>query len=173
VTTDRELVDRVRAGEASAFAVLVERYQRSVLAMIQAELRDPEAAHGVAKTTLLSAYRQLPRLSDGSQFGPWLLRMARRRSIEAVRRMPVVIGGPQMDNGFDSCDLDWIEHEHVLGLVTRLPNEERQLIGLRYFDNHSLAEIAELQGLPVEQVSRQLSMAVMRLQYWWTREQES
>ena len=175
MTTDLELVERVRAGETQAFAQLIERYERSVLAAVQAELRDPETAQDVTKTSMLLAYRHLARLPDGSQFGPWLLRIARRKSIEVVRSMPVPVGAGdglgELDD-FYASDPEWIEHEHVLGLVARLPEEERRLVGLRYFDNHSLAEIAIVVGDPVDLVARQISRAMTRLQYWWSREQE-
>lgn len=176
MTTDRELVEQVRAGDVQAFAALIERYERSVLAVVQAELRDPDVAQDVTKKTLVCAFRHLPKLEDGSHFGPWLLRLARRQSINAVRSMPVAIGAGVLsddsDSDFDCCDPDWIEHEHILGLVTRLPDEDRRLIGLRYFDNYTLSEIADLVGYPMDQVTRRMSLAQMRLQYWWTREQE-
>lgn len=174
MTTDLELVNRVRTGEIQAFANLVERYERTVLAVVQAEVRDPEAAQDLTESTLLLAYRHLGKLPDGSQFGPWLLRLARRKSIEVVRKTPVELGAVVGDStpSWGSFDSAWIDHEHILGLVTRLPEEERRLVGLRYFDNHSLTEIAELVGEPVEVVTRQISRAVMRLQFWWEREQE-
>lgn len=173
VTTDLELVDRVRAGDVPAFAELVTRYERSVLAVVQAELRDTDQAQVVAKATLLTAFRRLNKLPDGTPFGAWLLRLARHQSIEAVRKMPVAVGAGDSDCDFCCvCDPAWIEHEHLLGLVARLPDEERQLITLQYFDDHSLPEIATLTGKSVAQVSRQASLAMMRLQYWWTREQD-
>lgn len=177
MTTDFELVKRVQSGETQAFARLIERYERSVLAVVQAELRDPDLAQDVTKDTLLLAFRRLGKLDDGSRFGPWLLRLARRRSIDAVRRMPVAVGGPselEESHGVTDgcCDPDWIDHEHLLGLVARLPDEARRLVGLRYFDNHSEQKIAELVGSPIDHVKRQMSLAMMRLQYWWTREQE-
>lgn len=173
MTTDQELVKRVQAGDVQAFAALAERYERSVLAVVQAELRDPMTARKVAKKTLVRAFRQLSRLDDGSRFGSWLLKLARRQSINAVRAMPISIEARIAEGETrDRCDPEWIEHEHMLGLVTRLPDEDRRLIGLRYFDNHTVPEIAALVGYPMDQVTRRISLAHMRLQYWWSREQE-
>lgn len=175
MATDLDLVNQVRIGNLQAFARLVERYERSVLAVVQAEVRDPEMAQDVAERSLLLAFRRLGNLSDGSQFGPWLLRMARRLSIEAVRSMPVaagmISGAEGSGDDIDWGNPEWIEHEHLLGLVARLPEDERRIVGLRYFDNHSLAQIADLVGQPIDQVARQFSRAVMRLDFWWKREQ--
>lgn len=176
MTTDRDLVNRVRTGDYQAYASLVERYERSVLAVVQAELRDPVKAQTVARATLVRGFRRIEKLQDGSSFGPWILKMARRRSIDAVRRMPVAIGASIHCGGpgivFGGAELDWIEHEHVLELVARLPEEERRLVGMRYFDNFDLSEIANAVERPSHEVARQLSRAMMRLQYWWTREQD-
>lgn len=174
MTTDRELVSRVQAGDVEAFAALVERYERSVLAIVQAELRCPEAARNVAKITLVRAFRRISKLEDGTQFGPWLLKQARRQSINAVRSMPTAAQTvmPKGESADHRCDPEWIEHERMLGLVTRLPDEDRRLIGLRYFDDYTLPEIAIVVGSSTDQVIRRISLAQKRLQYWWSREQE-
>ncbi|MEI8383297.1 MAG: sigma-70 family RNA polymerase sigma factor [Planctomycetota bacterium] len=175
VITDLELVDRVRAGDIQAYEQLAERYERSVLAIAQAELRDPQVAQEVTEAVLLQGYRALENLVDGSGFGPWLLKLARRQSIEAVRTMPIPVGadGPGLSDGeLDCCDLEWIEHEMLLGLIARLPPDERRLIGLRYFDNHPMPTIAAITGTPVERLEEQISRTVTRLNLRWQREQE-
>lgn len=172
--TDLELVNRVRNGDLEAFEFLAERYERSVLAMAQAELREPQQAQEVTESVLLLAFRSLDLLEDGSLFGPWLLRLARRQSIEAVRTMPIPVGAGSSlsDDEIDYCDPEWLEHEQLLGLIARLPSDERRLIGLRYFDNHSLPTIAAIVGTPIEQLESQISRALTRLNLRWEREQE-
>lgn len=174
VITDLELVDRVRAGDIQAYEQLAERYERSVLAIAQAELRDPQVAQEVTEAVLLQGFRSLENLEDGSRFGPWLLKLARRQSIEAVRTMPIPVGaGSGLSDGeLDCCDPEWIEHEMLLGLIARLPPDERRLIGLRYFDNHPMPTIAAITGTPLEQLEEQISRTVTRLNLRWQREQE-
>jgi len=176
VATDQELVNRVRSGDVEAFASLARRYERSVLAIIQAEVRDPLMAQDVTAVTLSRAYRGLAKLPVDSPFGPWLLKIARRQTVNVLRSMPIPVGpGNRLSDSdrFHSYDDEWIENEHLLGLLARLPAEERRLIGLRFFDNHSLSEIANVVDRPVEQVTRQIANAVARLKYWWEWEQES
>ncbi len=174
VITDLELVDRVRAGDIQAYQRLAERYERSVLAIAQAELRDPQIAQQVTEAVLLQGFRSLENLEDGSWFGPWLLKLARRQSIEAVRTMPIPVGvgGGLSDGELDCCDPEWIEHEMLLGLIARLPPDERRLIGLRYFDNHPMPTIAAITGTPLAQLEEQISRTVTRLNLRWQREQE-
>jgi RNA polymerase sigma-70 factor (ECF subfamily) len=62
----------------------------------------------------------------------------------------------------DSCDPAHEVHE-LLDAIARLPDHERLVISLRYFDARSIAEVAELTGRPVGTVTKQLSRAIARL----------
>lgn len=90
--------------------------------------------------------------------------------------MPIPVGAsddlPETSDSLDTYDPDWIENEHLLELIVRLPEDERQLIGLRFFDNQSPVEIAEIIDRPVNEVTRRISNAVARLRRWWEWEQE-
>lgn len=174
MVSDAELVANVRRGDVEAFGQLIERYERTVLAAALAELRDIHLAEDVAQETLLLAFRRLDTLRDEAKFGPWLMQIARRKVVDAVRagRNPVSV--PLDDSQHETPDVSgyqsWIENEHLLSLVARLPDHERVLVGLRYFDGHSMAEIAEITARPIGTVTKQLSRTIRRLRSWWDKE---
>jgi RNA polymerase sigma-70 factor (ECF subfamily) len=145
-----------------------------VLSVALAELHDVHAAEDVAQDTLLRAFRRLAGLRDGARFGPWLMQIARRQVVEAVRarRLPAVVPAdqPAYDAAADTTIPMWIENEHLLTLVGRLPDHERVLVGLRFFDGHSLAEVATITGRPLGTVTKQLSRAIARLRAWSEKE---
>jgi Sigma-70, region 4 len=60
----------------------------------------------------------------------------------------------------DSHTHAWIDNEYLLSLIARLPEPEGVLIGLRYFDGHSMAEIAAISARPLGTVTKQLSRAM-------------
>ena len=128
----------------------------------------------MTQATLLLAFRRLATLRDADKFGPWLMQIARRQVVEAVRahRIPVSLPPGDCDhNAVHDRNLQtWMEHEYLLSLVARLPDHERVLIGHRYFDGHSMAEIAAITGRPLGTVTKQLSRAVARLRSWWDGE---
>ncbi len=172
--SDAEFVSSVRRGDVEAFGRLIERYERSVLAAALAELRDVHLAEDVAQQTLLLAFRRLDTLRDEGKFGPWLMQIARRQVVDAVRARRVPVSVPLDDSQHETADAsgnqDWIENEHLLSLVARLPDHERVLVGLRYFDGHSMAEIAGITGRPIGTVTKQLSRATRRLRSRWDKE---
>jgi RNA polymerase sigma-70 factor, ECF subfamily len=174
VLSDSELVERVRRGDVESFSALCRRYERSVLAVALAQLGDMHAAEDVVQATLLAAFQRLCTLTDSSKFGPWMMQIARRQVIESARKRQVAAtmrGYASLEPA--ACDapaMDWIEKEHLLKLVDGLPDRERALIGLRFFDGHSLAEIAEITSRPVGTVTKQLSRAIGRLRSSFDRE---
>jgi RNA polymerase sigma-70 factor, ECF subfamily len=169
--TDAQLVARVRDGDVEAFGQLAERYERSLLALALATLRDFHEAEDAVQATLLRAFRRLETLRDASKFGSWLTQIAQCQVIEAVRtrRIPVSLslGDSSQATSDDKNSEAWIDNEQLLGLVARLPEHERVLVGLRYFDGHSMAEIAAISARPIGTITKQLSRAIVRLRSWY------
>ena len=172
--SDSELVDRVRGGDVESFGTLCRRYERSVLAIAVSELHDIHAAEDVAQATLLLAFQRLATLNDSSKFGPWLMQIGRRQVIETARKRQIsVAAGCRRSLEPAACDQttsDWIDKELLLKHINRLPDHERVLIGLRFFDGHSVAEIAEITARPLGTVTKQLSRAIARLRSTFERE---
>jgi RNA polymerase sigma-70 factor (ECF subfamily) len=171
---DAQLVANVRLGDVEAFGQLAERYERSLLAIALAKVRDFHEAEDIVQTTLLVAFRRLGTLHDERKFGSWLMQIARSQVVEAfrARRIPagVPLNGPHHEKDAVASTQFRIENEHLLSLVARLPERERMLIGLRYFDGHSMAEIAAISARPVGTVTKQLSRAIARLRSWYDEE---
>jgi RNA polymerase sigma-70 factor (ECF subfamily) len=176
VKSDADLVQRVQGGDVEAFGRLIERYERTLVAVALAKLRDIHAAEDVAQTTALRAFERLHTLRQADRFGPWLMQIARSQAIDVLRsrRVAAVAGAGESndDPAAEPDGLPWIESDHLLSLVARLNDDERVLIGQRYFDGHSMADIAAGLGRPVGSVTKQLSRAVARLRKWWNEEDE-
>lgn len=166
--SDSDLVTAVLAGERSAYAELVQRYERAVHAAAMEILRNHHSAQDVAQEAFVTAYRKLGSLHEGAAFGGWVLRIARRLAVRATRQrirpVPIESSGDvpaQQRNG----RLDETS-EMLLKHVLRLPEQERVAVMLRYFSSRSVQEIAEATRRPVGTVTKQLSRAHERLREW-------
>ena len=167
MTPDAQLVRRAVQGDLESFALLIARYERSVLAVAWSVLHDLHAAEDVSQSAWLAAFRRLADLREPESFGPWLLQVARHHAIDALRMQRVAVGlpadvatkSPATPNDTNA----WEAQQDVLTLVSRLPDGEQALIALRYFDGHSMADIARITGRPLGTVTKQLSRAVARL----------
>ena len=83
--SDRELVDAARQGDASAFGVLVRRYQKRIYRLAVHLLRDAAEAEDVTQDTFVRAYGALDRFDGRSEPFTWMYRIAVNLSLNAIR----------------------------------------------------------------------------------------
>lgn len=159
-----ELVAAAKNGNSAAFAELVQRFERAAWVAAWRVLREYHATLDATQNAFVEAYCKLSQLRAPSQFGVWLMRIAHREAIRIGRRpfpsasleaagqaaMPVVA-----DQSLDS--------DALMTAVGSLPEHERLVVVMRYFNGHSVEEVARLTGRPVGTVTKQLSRAFARL----------
>jgi RNA polymerase sigma-70 factor (ECF subfamily) len=101
--TDQELVDRARAGDETAFAVLVRRYSPALLRLARMYVASQVAAEDVVQETWLGVLRGLERFEGRSSFKTWLFRIlvnrAKTRGVRDHRSVPFASlgGGEEAD----------------------------------------------------------------------------
>lgn len=176
MTSDAEIVERVRAGAVDDFALLVVRYEKLVMAAAWNVVRDRHAAEDVTQEAFVAALETIGSLRNVAKFGPWLLAIARNRAAKAVRsrcRAPVPVGELQIEAA-TPCDRPLSDASAALiALLERLPEHERVVVGLKNLHGHSIPEIAEITARPVGTVTKQLSRAYERLRNWYSEEASS
>jgi RNA polymerase sigma-70 factor (ECF subfamily) len=164
VTTvsDEDLVLATRRGNREAFAVLARRYSAAVAAVAFHILHDHHASEDVAQETFITAYKRLPNLRVASLFGRWILKIARHQALSAGRSRQHHLSLDQatevVETSQTAADMD-----HLLAQVMRLPEREQRLIMLRFFNGHSVDEIARITNRSVGTVTKQLSRGYARL----------
>ena len=155
--TDAELVVRVVAGDAGAFADLVARYHAACLRYAAHVLGDRMEAEDAVQETLLRAYRSLSRYQERQQFRPWLFRILVNRCRTAATRM-----GAQRLRTADAMDPDTVtarDGTAVLELRSRLV---RAIAGLD--EPHREAFLLKLgEGLEYEEIARITGASVSAL----------
>lgn len=159
--TDAELVRAVLDGDKQAFAVLVKRYERPVRAVALDVLGDYHLAADISQEAFVSAYEKLAGLRKPKAFGPWLMKITRRRALDSLRGRPketqletkiaTAVEGP--DGQLDQ------DKQRLLAALSKLPKSEKQVVVLRYLADNSVKEVADIVGRSVGTVTKQLSRA--------------
>ena len=148
------------------------RYQD--VALRTAHLVCPEAdADDAVQDAFLKAYGALARFREGSPVRPWLLRIvaneARNRRRSAGRRAGLALRAaavdpsPSDEPGPESSVIAAETRDEVLGALRSLRDEDREVLGARYFLELSEAETAETLGLPRGTVKSRTARALGRL----------
>jgi RNA polymerase sigma factor (sigma-70 family) len=163
--SDEELVQRSLAGEAGAFARLVEKHQRLVFGVALSGARDAAQAEDVAQEAFVEAWRDLPRLRDRARVGSWIAGIARnlgrrwqrhtarrrRRETSAAQCPPATVPTP-----LDSA-LDAETNTLLRRALAEIPAAYREVLVLYYVNGRSIAEVAVGLGVTEELVKQRLS----------------
>jgi len=80
---DAALVDRCRRGDATAWAVLVRRYQRLVYAVVMRAGFDEHGAADVFQTVFARLVQHLPTLTQPERLQAWIVTTAKREALRA------------------------------------------------------------------------------------------
>lgn len=166
---DDSLVALVRAGNASAFEVLWDRYRNRLLSYCRSIVRSSEDAEDVLQEVFVNAHAAMIADEREIQVRPWLYRIARNRSLNHLRK-PVADGQDSMDihlhaHGEDAHD-DAERREKVRQLVAdvkTLPETQRTALILREIDALSYDEIAQAMETTIPSVKSLLVRARISL----------
>jgi len=176
---DAVLVERAKAGDRTAFEMLVVKYQRRIERLIGRMVRDVDLVPDIAQETFIRAYRALPQFRGDSAFYTWLYRIAvntAKKTLMDMKRDPVVteaarIGRDDDDDARpDNEPSDAATPDAVLAskqiaaavnfAVEALSEELRQAITLREIEGLSYEEIAALMNCPIGTVRSRIFRAL-------------
>lgn len=155
---DDTLLERMKADDADAYRILVERHVDRAYALALRTLRNPTDAEDVAQDALIKAWTHRHSWQAGkAKFSTWLYRVVFNRCID-LKRMPSNsciddVSEPEDDTP-DSVDT--IQRRQVfdrLGdALSTMPEQQRAALTLAYFDEMGNAEIATVLGTTVQAV---------------------
>jgi RNA polymerase sigma-70 factor (ECF subfamily) len=166
-TEESLLISRSRDGDQDAFRQLVERYQGAVYNLAYRMLGDPNDAEDAAQEIFVRIYRQLGRYDPTRKFSTWTLAIAtnycidqlRRRRMQLVPLENIIPWARSREVGPEGEAITQESRDEVQRLIKQLPEKYRAPLVLRYFDELSCAEIAEVLGMPEGTVKTQIHRA--------------
>ena len=174
---DVQLIQRILSGDDVAFSILVEKYQKSVHALVWRKIGDFHYAEEITQDTFLQAYKKLPTLRDPHQFAGWLYVIANRRCLNWLRKQKSAMQSLEDTRVDEVENLSYTHYlsdhreaeaeerrrEIVKKLLEKLPESERTVMTLFYLGDMTMKEIGKFLGVSVKTISSRLSRARKRL----------
>ncbi len=173
---EREILERIRAGDIEAVEVLFEEHRTRIYRVCLLYTDSQDDAKDVLQETFLRAYKSVRRFRGDSSFTTWLTRIAinlclnlrrDRRNTEALeveRLDTVLLHLPHGDPGNPEESLRTRElRERIMSLVARLPPRERMAFVLKHFEQLKIREISEMMHISEGTVKSFLHRAVVSL----------
>ena len=84
--TDAALMMRVKQGDMTAFAELVDKYKQPVINLLGRLLKDSTEAEDIAQNTFVQVFKSADRYHPEASFASWLFTIARRLGLNELRR---------------------------------------------------------------------------------------
>ena len=175
---DVQLIRSILSGDDAAFSILVQKYQKSVHALVWRKIGDFHYAEEITQDTFLRAYTKLSTLKNHNQFAGWLYVIANRLCINWMRKKKPALQsleGTRAEEVAQSSYSHYVSGEReteaaerrseiVEKLLARLPESERTVVTLYYLGEMTAKEIGKFLGVSVKTVHSRLHRARKRLQ---------
>ena len=174
---DVALVRYTLAGDETAFAALVEKYRKQVHALAWRTIGDFHIAQDITQETFLKAHQKLDVLKDPQRFSGWLNAIAtrlclawfreKRLNVQLSENISSTTRGNDPYSGYlvgeQANEASQELREIVKKWLAKLPENERTVITLHYFDGMLCEDIAAFLGVTTNTIKSRLNRARNRL----------
>lgn len=175
--TDEQLVETALKENPEAFGEIVKRWERKIFALCFGMLSREEDARDAAQETFISAYKNLPNFRGEAKVSSWLHRIAVNQCLSRQRRVRVR-GEVYLDDDNGANEVHFAapasyspmriaEQNERLKLVrtaiNSLPEDLRQVIVMKEFEEMTFQEISEILDMPLSTVKSRVYNALKQL----------
>jgi len=178
--SDQQLVSTYLEGNVSALETLVKRHKDRIYTFIISKVRNQELAEDIFQDAFFKVIKSLQKgkYNEEGKFLPWVMRIAHNLVIDhfrKARRMPIA-GQSKLNDDFDIFDvisngeqtseytmMEGEQHEQLRKMVQELPEEQRQVLVMRHYEELSFKEIAEKTGVSINTALGRMRYALINL----------
>jgi RNA polymerase sigma-70 factor, ECF subfamily len=171
--SEEDLALAVQQGDESALTQLIERHHSPLLGFLYRMTGgDRTLAEDLVQETFLRMMRSIHSYHYPRRFKSWLYAIATNvtrdyfKRAETRRTISVAEFDPEQFGASDEAGLSAGEEQMIAQALARLPDHQRSAVIMRYYQDLSLAEIAEALDIPVGTVKSRLSLGLARLKPW-------
>ena len=178
VLSDQVLLNRYLSGDCAAISQLIERHSRRVRDYIRMMVKDRDVADDILQETLIKVVRVIDegRYADTGKFLSWVLRIAHNQVIDYFRAQKSSRTVSESDAGYamlgtlrfaertveDKMVSEQIEAD-IRRLIDFLPEEQREVVRMRYYEGLSFKEIAEHTGVSINTALGRMRYALINM----------
>ncbi|WP_310556116.1 sigma-70 family RNA polymerase sigma factor [Flavobacterium sp.] len=174
---DALLVRNYIDGDENALSVLIQRHQSKIYGFIYSKLLDRDISDDVFQDTFIKVIKTLKTNSynEEGKFLPWVMRIAHNLIIDTFRKnkkMPMYreteefsIFSIMTDNSPNietKIITDQVEND-LLRVLNELPNDQKEVVEMRIYQDLSFKEIADLTGVSINTALGRMRYALMNM----------
>ena len=168
VKSDQALLNSYLQGDRSAISRLIERHTRRVRDYIRMMVKDNDVADDILQETFIKAVRVIDegRYTDNGKFLSWILRIAHNQVIDHFRAQKQNRQVNESNAGYNVLGTLRFAEKNVEDRMVAdqiLPDEQREVVMMRYFSGLSFKEIAEQTNVSINTALGRMRYALINL----------
>lgn len=174
---DTELVSLYINGDESALECLVKKHKSKIFTGIYMIVKDRYVAEDLLQDSFIKAIKKLKsgEYSEEGKFLPWILRIAHNMAIDHFRRnkrYPTIVleDGSSVFNSLsfseestESIQMREESHVAVRKMIELLPEEQKQVLIMRHYNDMSFQEIADATGVSINTALGRMRYALINM----------
>lgn len=162
--SEREAIIQVQKGHTEAYKVIVERYMKRAYYIALGYVRNVQDAMDISQESFIKAFRKIKTFDPEKSFFPWFYKLLKNLCLDHIKRRSRAQEIPLDEARVLKDEREDREMKEILWKgIEKLPFEQREVIILRYFQQFSYHEIAEITARPVGTIMSSLYYAKKRL----------
>ena len=178
VKSDKELIERYQDGDVHSFELLIGRYHKQVYSYILTLVKDKQLADDVFQDTFVKVIQTVKSKAykDDGRFMQFAMRIAHNLVIDHFRkenRIPTVESSSEDYNYIDNVPItdasveqgmivDQV-HSDLHRMIAFLPDEQREVLRMRIFDDMSFKDIADITNVSINTALGLMRYALINL----------
>ena len=177
VLSDQELVKNYLNGDNSSFEILLTRHKSRVFAFIMSKIKNRDLSEDIFQDTFIKVINSLQKgkYNEEGKFLPWMMRIAHNLMIDHFRKeakMRKVRPTDEFDI-FDVLDdgnknqeevmMQTQVHADLKVLIEQLPEDQKEVLKMRYFEDLSFKQISDLTGTSINTALGRMRYALINL----------
>ena len=185
--SDAALLSAYIQGEDKAFETLVKRSKSKVYTSIYLIVKDRYIAEDLMQETYIKAIDVIKsgRYNEEGKFLPWVVRIGHNLAIDFFRkdkRYPTIVleDGSKLFNSFEFAEessediqLKADKITNVRELIKKLPDEQREVLVMRHYEELSFQEIADQTGVSINTALGRMRYALINLRKMLEKQESS
>ena len=165
---ERALLQRVSAGDRDAFRDLYIRYHRRLVRFLARLTHGRNDAEDIINDTLWIVWQRAGEFRGASRVSTWIMGIAYRRALKNIRRAATYVRVVTLETAGSATEsddeVDAVADRQLLEKgLSQLPLDQRIVLELAYYLDHSCEEIAEIMECPVNTVKTRMFHARRKL----------
>jgi RNA polymerase sigma-70 factor (ECF subfamily) len=176
-TLDSTLVSNYINGNEASLEILIKRHQQRLFSFIYSKVKDKDITEDIFQDTFIKVIRTLKKgnYNEEGKFLPWVVRISHNLVIDHFRksnRMPTFRNTDEFDifsvlgDGTLNAEKKLIKeqiHTDVRALINELPEEQKQVLIMRMYNDMSFNEISENTGVSINTALGRMRYALINM----------